>query len=132
MQKQIRPWTLIYTIIFGLLSVSFVYNDFSNQYPVLLSTWAAICYAMIFVGNLLYSLRRVPLSFRTPWKIVFPVLVLQFAFSGIYDSQHGKHAHNVGAGLLIAAWIISLLCFLPTFWVHFRIGFGEQANGNVA
>ena len=126
MQRQIRPWTLVYTIIFGLLSVLFVYGDFARQYPMFISAWAAICYLTIFVGNLLYSLNRVPSPFRTTWKFVFPVLLLHFVFSGIYDSQHGKDASNTSAALSIVVWAIALLLFFPTFWVHYKIGYGRE------
>ena len=132
MQTQIKPWMLAYTIIFGLFSIGFVYNDFTNQYPLIITTWAAICYVVIFIGNLLYSLNRVPLSLRAPWKIVFPLLMLQFAFAGIYDSQYGKHAHDADAALSVVAWTIDLLLFLPTFCAHYKIGYRRHADPNVA
>jgi hypothetical protein len=129
MQTQIRPWMLVYTIAFGLLSVRFVYSDFSNHYPAIVSIWAGIYYAVIFVGNLVYSRNRVPASFRTAWKIVFPLLILQFVFSGYYDSQHGKHAQSASVVLFAIASVIAFLLFLPTFRAHYLIGYGKQVDG---
>lgn len=132
MQNQIRPWMLTYTIIFALLSISFVYNNFTNQYPFILIAWACICYIVIFVGNILFSLNRVPLSIRTPWKVVFPILVLQFVFSALYDLHHGKHAQDASATLSVIAFGFGLLVFLPTLRAHYLIGFGKDSDDNVA
>ena len=118
---------LAYTFVFGLLSVSFSRNDFANHYPFIITAWGCVSYIVIFVGNLLYSLRRVPSSFRAPWKVVFPILVAQFVFSGIYDSQHGKHPEDV-TGIV---WIIGLLLFLPTFRAHYLIGYGKRPSVDV-
>ena len=128
MQTKIRPLMLAYTVIFGLLSIHFVYNDFTNEYSLIIPAWASICYIVMFAGNLLYSLNRVPSFFRIPWKIVFPILVLQFLFSFYYDSQHGKHAQRASATSYAIVSVIGVLLFLPTFRAHFLIGYGKQAD----
>jgi hypothetical protein len=132
MQTKVRPWMLIYTIIFTLLSVSFIRSDITNQYPFIVTTWACICYIVMFVGSLLYSLNRVPSSFRTPWKFVFPILVLQFVFAFIYDLLNGRHPHGVSISREVVFFIIGIVLFFPTFRAHCLIGYGKVKNDDVA
>jgi hypothetical protein len=132
MQIQIRPWMLTYTIIFGLLLVLFTSDDFTNQYPIIVTASNAICSSMLFVGDLLCSLNRVPLSLRTPWKIVFPILVFLWVFGGIYDSLHGKASQDASMSWSVLAWVIGFLLYLPTFIVHYLIGYGKQRVDDVA
>ena len=123
MKSRIKLWMLAYTFVFGLLSILFCRIDFANHYPFFVTAWGCVCYLVMFFGNLLYGLERVPSSFRAPWRVVFPILVAQFVFSGIYDSLHGKHAEDVSA----IVWIIGLLLFLPTFRAHYLIGYGKRS-----
>jgi hypothetical protein len=127
MKSQIKPWMLAYTFGFGLLSVLSCGDDLANHYPFIITAWGCVCHLVIFVGNLLYSLQRVPASFRGPWKIVLPILAAQFVFSGIYDSQHGRHPEDVTG----VVWIIGLLLFLPTFRAHYLIGYGKRPGVDV-
>ncbi len=115
---------LAYTFVFGLLSVLFCLIDFANHYPFIITAWGCVSYLVMLIGNLLYSLGRVPSSFRAPWRVVFPMLVAQFVFSGVYDSHHGRHAEDVTA----IVWIIGVLLFLPTFRAHYLIGYGKRPS----
>jgi hypothetical protein len=58
MKSQIKPWLFAYTFVFGLLSLLSCRDDFANPYPFIITAWSCVCYIVIFVGNLHYSLQR--------------------------------------------------------------------------
>jgi tetratricopeptide (TPR) repeat protein len=114
-----------YTIFFAVLSGLFVRDDLSNRYPVAYTAWSAFIYAVIFAGNALYSLGRVTPLIRAAWKFVFPIVILQFAVSGIVDSRFGKHAHDFTTTVAVLSWIAGFALFFPTFRAHFLLGYGN-------
>jgi hypothetical protein len=122
---------LAYTVVFAFLSIRWVHSDVELQYPIIITAWAAFYYIVIFVGNLLYSLNRVPSVFRRPWKIVFPLLIAQFVFAAVYDMQHDETLSSDPVALLVAAWIIGLLLIFPSFRAHYLIGFGREADRRI-
>jgi hypothetical protein len=125
MQPQIRPWMLTYTIIFTLLSVAFVWTDFTERYSIVFTAWDILCYVLFFVGNLFYSLNRVPSSVRTVWKIIFPMLVLQFIAGGF-----GKESHDASVSLVVVAWIIGFSLFFPALRANLIIGYGRHVSNS--
>jgi hypothetical protein len=121
----IRPWMLTYTIIFSLLSVSFVYNDF-GQYAMAFTAFQGVVYFVIFTGNLLFSMSYISPFIRALWKFVFPLVVLDFIGTGIIDICYGKHAHHSTPALIVTACVIDFVLFFPTFRAHFLLGYGHD------
>jgi hypothetical protein len=116
---------LVYTILFGLLSVFFVQNDLNNRYPVACTALSTLIYVVIFAGNVLYSFGRATPLLRTVWKFVFPIVVLQFVLSGIVDLRFGKHAHDFTATVAVLSWIAGVALFFPSFRANFLLGYGD-------
>jgi hypothetical protein len=130
MKTQIRWWMLAYTIFFACLPGT--RHDFSNWSLTIFTVWDWICDFLMSAGNLLYSLDRVPSAIRRPWKIVFPVLVLEFFANGIYYSLYGKHAHDGhSASLDVIVWVGGILLYFPTFRAHYLIAYGKKADVDV-
>ncbi|HTA95605.1 MAG TPA: hypothetical protein VK769_05725 [Verrucomicrobiae bacterium] len=116
MKRNIRPWMLAYTIFMAVFFAPAVRHDFTSWHLIFFAVWDWICDIIMIVGNLLFSLNRVPSAIRRPWKVVFPILVLEFFTNGIYDSLYGKHAQDDSAALLIFVWIVSV------FFIFQRLG----------
>lgn len=122
--SEIRPWMLAYTIVFGLLSILFVHDDFA-QYPIAYTVVCGLVYAVIFAGNLLYSLDRVTPPIRGMWKFVFPLVILYFVGTGIIDARFGKHAHESSLVFSTVLWVVGFALLFPTFRAHFLLGYGR-------
>jgi hypothetical protein len=123
-----RPWMLAYTIAFGLLSAHFVYNNVENRYHTIFIIWTAIYYVMIFAGNLIYSLDYITPKIRKIWKFIFPIVILEFIFSLIIDTMYAKNAQNASVEVKSIAPILSFAIFFPTFWAHYKIGYGKEVD----
>jgi hypothetical protein len=117
---------LAYTIFMAVFFAPAVRHDFTSWHLIFFAVWDWICDIIMIVGNLLFSLNRVPSAIRRPWKVVFPILVLEFFTNGIYDSLYGKHAQDDSAALLIFVWIVSVLLYFPTFRANYLIGYGKE------
>ncbi|MEY2527394.1 MAG: hypothetical protein QOE73_2165, partial [Verrucomicrobiota bacterium] len=122
--SEIRPWMLAYTIVFGLLSILFVHDDFA-QYAIAYTVVCGLMYAVIFAGNLLYSLGLATPSIRVIWKFIFPLVILHFLGTGIIDARFGKHAHESSLVFSSVLWVIGFALFFPTFRAHFWLGYGR-------
>jgi hypothetical protein len=122
---EIRVWMLVYTVIFGIISVGFIFSDFTDHYSTAYITWNALCYVVILVGNLLYSLDYITKTIRKTWKLIFPILVFEFILTDVVDFLYGSHAHKVDLPTGCFVWVIGLILFLPTFKAHFMIGYGK-------
>jgi hypothetical protein len=134
MQTQIRPWMLAYTIIFGLLSVRFIFTEFQNEYHLVYIILEIICCGLILGGNLIYSFDFANPTIRKIWKYVFPIVVLEFVSSGIVDSIYGKYGQKADAKLLsaIVVWVIYFAFYFPTFYAHYKISYGKEADNDAA
>jgi hypothetical protein len=131
MENVARPWMFAYTIFFGLLSAHFVYNDVKNQYCISFIIWDGIYYVLVLGGNLIYSLDFSTFKIRKVWKFIFPIVVLGFVVGGIIDSIYGRHAHNSSIQMQAVVWILGFATFSPTFWAHYKIGYGKEADDGV-
>jgi len=116
---------LAYTVIFGLFSIFFVQNDYS-QYPLAYTAVCALMYAVIFAGNLLYSLGYATRPIQSLWKFVFPLVMLHFVGTGIVDARFGRHAHSATLVSSIIVWAIGLVLFFPAFRAHFLLGYSRD------
>ncbi len=114
---------LVYTIIFGLLCVMFFYNDIENEYHVAYIAWSGIAFIIVFVGNLIYSLNRATPLIRKIWKVIFPVVVLDFIVGEVIDSNFGAHAHAMPSLVDVLKWIIGFALFFPSFRAHYLLGY---------
>jgi len=128
MENIARPWMFAYTIVFGLLSAHFVYNDVKNQYCISFIIWDGVYYALVLGGNLIYSLDFSTFKIRKIWKFVFPIVILGFVVGGIIDSIYGRHAHNASIQMQATAWILGFVTFFPTFLAHYKIGYGKETT----
>ena len=117
---------LVYTIFFGLLSIGFVRDNFENRYHVAYVVWTAVFYGLILTGNLIYSLDCINPTIRKIWKLVFPVIILQFVSSDIVDILYGSHAHKTSLALACIVGMIDFALFFPTFLAHYKIGYGKE------
>ena len=118
---------LVYTIIFGLLSIGSVRNDVWNQYHIAFIIWDAVCFGLIFTGNMIYSLDYISPIIRKLWKLIFPIVILQIISGAIEDFIYGKNInHEVASGCI--AWTISFVLFIPTIRAHYLIGYGNEVN----
>jgi hypothetical protein len=123
-----RPWMLVYTIAFGLLSIAFVYDDVENKYNVIYVLEGIFIFLLVFIGNLIYSLDFITQKIRMIWKFAFPIIILDFVVSDIIDDIYGKHAQNKSVELMSLATLLNIALFLPTFWAHYKIGYGKKAE----
>jgi hypothetical protein len=118
---------LAYTVGFGLLSVEFVRDDLENHYNLIYIIEGAVCYSLIFIGNLIYAFNFANSKIRMIWKFLFPIIILDFIGGGIIDSIYGKSAKDDGAVFSLFVWIVSILLFFPTFKAAYMIGYGKEA-----
>lgn len=125
MRTKVRPWMLAYTIASGLLWVLGSVDDFNEHSPAFI-LWSAVNDFILFMGNLLFSLRRVPAWLGTIWKVMFPLLILNYILIGIYVSQHESVFRNAHSFVLIFTWLIVLVLIAPTFWAHYIIAYGKR------
>jgi NhaP-type Na+/H+ or K+/H+ antiporter len=91
-----------------------------------------VCFGIIFLGNLIYSLNRINPTIRKIWKLVFPIVILQWVFSGIADSVYGTLTHDGGVVFGCIVWIIDFAFFFPTFRAHYLIGYGKKVIDDIA
>lgn len=130
MENIAKPWMLAYTIVFGLLSVSFVHNNVENRYHIIYIIWSAIFYILVFAGNLIYSIGLLNLKIRKIWKLIFPIIILEFIFSDIVDFLYGTHVRNADESMKTIAVILDFALFFPTFWAHYKISYGKEGEPN--
>jgi hypothetical protein len=128
MRNVARPWMLVYAILYGLLSVLFVANNFWNHYYIAFIIWSGIYYALVFAGNLIFSLDAVTPKVRKVWRLVFPIIVGGYIFSVYTDLTHGRHVQNAPTDIIAIVFCISLVLRLPTFWAHYKIGYGRKSD----
>lgn len=128
MSNIAKPWMFAYAICFGLLSITYVHNNVTNAYSKFFIVWSGIFYIAVFAGNLIYSFNLITLKIQNLWKFVFPIVILEFIFSAIIDLLYSKQAQGKGFGLKSIALVITIVLFLPTFWAHYKIGYGKGSN----
>ena len=117
---------LAYTVVFGLLSIAFVHDDF-GQYPAAFTVFDGFGYIVILIGNLLFSLTIVTPLIKTLWKFVFPFVIAHFISTGIISSCYGKHAHDGHSmSLDVIVWVIGFALFFPTFRAQLLLGYGHD------
>jgi hypothetical protein len=111
MQTQIRPLMLVYTIVFGLLSIAFVNNNFENGYSPYFVYWSGVFYVLVFLGNFIYSIGLLSLKIQTTWKFIFPIIIVEFILSFIIDIVYGPHAHRAGVVKESMALVLGVAIF---------------------
>jgi len=118
---------LAYTIGFCWFYIVAGRRDFTSWHLIVFTVWDWICDILTFVGNLLFSLNCVPPAIRRPWRVVFPILVLEFLVNWIYDSLYGT-SRDSSVALSVFVWTVCVLLYVPTFWANYKIGYGKEAD----
>jgi hypothetical protein len=124
--KIIRPWMLVYTIIFGLLFVSGAYDQLKSGDSFAYVAWGCVMDVVILAGNIFYSFSYSPPIIQTAWKIVFPIVVLDFLATQIVALFYGKETQHASITLLIFALALIYVISIPTFKAHYSLGYGKQ------
>jgi hypothetical protein len=117
---------LAYTVGFGVFSVGCIYNDVDNHYNPIFIIEDTVCFALIFIGNLIYTFNLINSKIRTIWKFIFPIVILNFIIGLVIDSTFGKDSQVGGIALSVFAWVVAFILFLPTIRAQYTIGYGKE------
>jgi len=118
-----KPWMFSYAVIFLALSVSFVANNIENHYHVLYVAWSVLAYVLANAGNAFYLFEYPNNKMKNIWRIVAPIVVLDFIAAGIIDMTFIMKSQEVPLAANIFIWIIGLVIFFPTFRANFIFGY---------
>jgi len=88
--------------------------------------WSGVAYIAVFAGNLIYSINHATPMIRKIWKIIFPVVVLDFVVGGVMDSNFGNSANTMHPLIDVLVWFIGFALFFPSFRAHYLLGYKKQ------
>ena len=106
---MIKPWMLVYSMIFFVLTIFFVLNNSENRYHITFVLWSIIIYLLANIGNLLYSVSYSNNAIRRYWRIIPFIVVFHFVLENIIDIYFGQHVKEAGFLLVVIMWIIVFL-----------------------
>ncbi len=119
---------LAYTIFFTIFSILCVVDNIMEHYNIIFTIWSVIYYVLVLTGNLIYSLDKITPATRKTWKFVFFIVIFGFIPSVVMDLKYGKPVQNASLQRIIVLCIILLALYFPTYWAHYKIGFGREMD----
>ncbi len=92
---------------------------------------SAIVYSLANIGNIFYSFKYRNQTIKTIYKIVFFLIVFQFATGGIIDTISHQEIRNIPLIFHIVIWCVGFLLFFPTFRANFILGYKNHLTKQV-
>jgi len=125
-KKKIKPWMLTYSIIFLFFTVIFVVDNIKSAYHILYIIWSIIIYLLANSGNVLYSFSYSSDITRKYWRLIAPIIVIDFVSAGMIDYYFSQGAGKVSPIQNIIIWSIGFAVFFPTFRANFILGYKKK------